>query len=83
MLFILATYYAKRRKLEMIDLDLPKAGFLPEEVGKLAGMQPKTIYAAIKRGNVQTYTDSLGNYRISREEAYRFLYNRREKNLSK
>lgn len=67
----------------MIDLDLPKAGYLPEEVGKLAGMKPKTIYAAIKRGNVATYTDQLGNYRISREEAYRYLYEKRQKSLDK
>lgn len=67
----------------MKEIELPKAGYLCEEVGKIAGMRPKSIYAAIKRGNVATYTDNLGNIRISRDEAYRFLCNRREKQITK
>lgn len=56
--------------------EMPKAGYLCEEVGRMAGLRPKSIFAAIKRGDVSTYKDNLGNLRISQDEAYRYLYTR-------
>jgi predicted site-specific integrase-resolvase len=60
----------------MAEIQMPRVGYLCEEVGRMAGLRKKTIYAHIKRGNIQVFYDELGNMKIESGEAYRWLYNR-------
>lgn len=62
----------------MNTMQLPQGGYTIREAEKLLNLSEKQLYKLIREKKVNGYVDSVGQLRISREEAYAYIRQREE-----